>query len=76
LPFDTIRRAGFAHVLAGRRRVLVAERGASLVLLDDEGRARAVAYAGGAFAPLARMLIRPRVPSERRPTAARRGPGR
>ncbi|HXH06836.1 MAG TPA: DUF2723 domain-containing protein [Vicinamibacterales bacterium] len=58
LPFDTIRRAGFGHVLARGRRVLIAERGASLVLLDDGGAPRAAAYAGGAYAPPVRLLIR------------------
>ena len=52
LPADTIRRAGFGHVIANRRHALTLERGVSLVLLGPDGRTRDVAYASGLFAPL------------------------
>jgi Protein of unknown function (DUF2723) len=58
LPADTIRRAGFGHVIANRRHVLTLERGVSLVLLGPDGRTRDVAYASGLFAPLPRVLTR------------------
>jgi len=56
LPADTIRRAGFGHVIANRRHVLTLERGVSLLLLGPDGQTRGVAYASGLFAPLPRAL--------------------
>ena len=58
LPADTIRRAGFGHVVANRRHVLTLERGVSLVLLGPDGRLRGRHYASGLFAPLPRVLAR------------------
>ena len=58
LPADTIRRAGFGHVVANRRHVLTLERGVSLVLLGPDGRLRGTHYASGLFAPLPRVLAR------------------
>lgn len=58
LPADTMRRAGFGHVVANRRHVLTMERGVSVVLLGPDGRVRAVNYASGLFAPLPRVLAR------------------
>jgi hypothetical protein len=58
LPADTIRRAGFGHVVANRRHVLTLERGVSLVLLGPDGRLRGVHYGSGLFAPLPRVLTR------------------
>ena len=58
LPADTIRRAGFGHVIANRRHVLTLERGVSLLLLGPDGQTRGVAYASGLFAPLPRVLTR------------------
>jgi hypothetical protein len=56
LPTDTFRRGGFGHVLHGRRRVLIAERGVSLVWLTVAG-APQVAYAGNVYAPEPRFRI-------------------
>jgi hypothetical protein len=58
LPADTIRRAGFGHVVANRRHVLTLERGVSLVLLTPDGQVHQVAYASGLLAPLPRVLVR------------------
>ena len=58
LPADTIRRAGFGHVVANRRHALTLERGVSLVLLGPDGGTRSVAYASGLLAPLPRVLTR------------------
>jgi len=59
LPADTIRRAGFGHVVANHRHALTLERGVSLLLLTPEGQIRQVAYASGLLAPLPRVLVRP-----------------
>jgi hypothetical protein len=58
LPADTMRRAGFGHVVANRRHALTLERGVSLVLLGPDGQTRGMAYASGLFAPLPRVLAR------------------
>jgi hypothetical protein len=60
LPADTIRRAGFGHVLAGRRHVLTLERGISFVALDRGGRPLLTAYRAGLLAPQPRYAIRAR----------------
>jgi hypothetical protein len=57
LPFDTMRRAGFGHAIANRRRVLTLERGVSFVALGGDGEPRRTAYAGGIFAPQPRFWI-------------------
>lgn len=54
LPTDTIRRAGFGHVIAGREHVLTLERGVSFVAL---GSPRQVLYSSGLFAPLLRLWL-------------------
>jgi hypothetical protein len=54
LPTDTIRRAGFGHVIADRQHVLTLERGVSFVALAPGGH---TAYAGGIFAPIPRYLL-------------------
>jgi Protein O-mannosyl-transferase TMEM260-like len=59
LPADTIRRAGFGHVIVNRRHELTLDRGVSLVALDDEGRATLRTWAGGLFAPQPRFIVRP-----------------
>jgi hypothetical protein len=56
LPDDTFRRAGFGHVLHGRHRILIVERGASLVWLGNSGEPR-VAYAAGLYEPRPRFRI-------------------
>ena len=57
LPADTMRRAGFGRVIAGRTPVLTLERGVSAVLLTPEGAPRAVEYASGLFAPSPRYRV-------------------
>jgi hypothetical protein len=58
LPPDTIRRAGFGHVVVNRRHVLTLERGVSVVALDENGRTRLAGYASGLYAPELRFRIR------------------
>ncbi len=59
LTIDTMRRAGFGHVIVNRRHVLTLERGLSFVALDDRGRRMMRTYAGGLFAPEPRYRIPP-----------------
>ena len=58
LPPDTIRRAGFGHVIVNRRHVLTLERGVSVVALGENGRTRLAGYASGLYAPEPRFRIR------------------
>jgi hypothetical protein len=58
LPPDTMRRAGFGHVIADRHHVLTLERGVSVVALGENGRTRLAGYASGLFAPEPRFRIR------------------
>jgi len=58
LAFDTIRRMGFAQVVAGHRHALIVERGVSFVALDGSGRPIQSTYAASLFAPPLRYLIR------------------
>ncbi len=58
LPDDTIRRAGFGHVIVDRHHELTLDRGVSFVALDDAGRAVFRAWAGGLFAPQKRFIVR------------------
>lgn len=57
LPADTMRRAGFGHVITKRRHVLTLERGVSVVLFDASGRPVFASYASGLFAPLKRSSV-------------------
>jgi hypothetical protein len=57
LPPDTMRRAGFGHVIANGRHALTIERGVSIVGFDGEGRPH-IDYASSLFAPQARYLVR------------------
>ncbi len=57
LSADTIRRMGFAQVIAARRHVLIVQRGVSFVAFDGEGRPIRSGYAAGIFAPEARYRI-------------------
>ncbi|MGE3708023.1 MAG: hypothetical protein AB7I13_22325, partial [Vicinamibacterales bacterium] len=61
LPFDTIRRMGFGHVIAGRmgarQHALIVERGVSVVALDPSGRPVQTEYAGAIYAPVPRVLV-------------------
>jgi len=54
LPTDTIRRAGFGHVVVNHRHVLTLERGISFVAMGPGGGAF---YGSGLFAPIARYPI-------------------
>ena len=54
LPTDTIRRAGFGHVVVNRQHTLTLERGLGFVALGPGG---GPIYGSGLFAPV------PRVPS-------------
>ena len=56
LPFETFRRAGFGHVLRGRDRVLIVERGVSLVWFNRDG-SPAITYAAGLYALRPRLRI-------------------
>jgi hypothetical protein len=56
LPTDTIRRAGFGHVIVNRRHALTLERGLSFVTLGTNA---APVYGSGLFAPLTRHVLRP-----------------
>ncbi len=58
LPPDTIRRAGFGHVVVNRHHVLTLERGVSLVALGQNGETRLAGYASGLYAPEPRFRIR------------------
>jgi hypothetical protein len=57
LEFDTIRRMGFGHVIAGGHRALIVERGVSFVAFDAAGRILQSAYAANLFAPQQRYSI-------------------
>ncbi len=57
LPFDTIRRMGFGHVIAARQHTLIVERGVSFAAFDPAGRPLRTAYASNIFAPQARYLV-------------------
>ncbi|MGE5245070.1 MAG: protein O-mannosyl-transferase family [Betaproteobacteria bacterium] len=57
LSMDTIRRMGFAQVVAARRHALIAERGVSFVAVDAEGRPMRSGYEAGIFARQPRYLI-------------------
>jgi hypothetical protein len=61
LSTDTIRRAGFGHVIANRRHVLIVERGISLVALDERGGALEVFYSNNIFEALPRYVLRRRL---------------
>jgi hypothetical protein len=57
LPIDTFRRAGFGHVLRGRRRLMILERGVNLVWLGRAGDVSPPYYAASLFAPQPRFRI-------------------
>ncbi|HEV3217907.1 MAG TPA: DUF2723 domain-containing protein [Vicinamibacterales bacterium] len=58
LPADTIRRAGFGHVIVNRTHVLALDRGVSVVALGPAGEPALVAYRSGTFANIPRLLLR------------------
>ena len=57
LPADTMRRAGFGHVIVDRRHTLTLERGATLGTFNLDGTLRAAANQGGSFALQPRYVI-------------------
>jgi hypothetical protein len=57
LSTDTIRRAGFGHVVANGRHALIVERGISLVTLDEQGRPNETVYANNIFQAIDRFLV-------------------
>jgi hypothetical protein len=56
LPTDTIRRAGFGHVVVNRRHALTLERGISFLALGTGG---GPIYGSSLFAPLAKQPVTP-----------------
>jgi hypothetical protein len=56
LPTDTIRRAGFGHVVVNGRHELTLERGISFRALEPGG---VRVYDSGLFAPLPQVLVAP-----------------
>jgi hypothetical protein len=56
LPTDTIRRAGFGHVIVDRAHALTLERGLSFLAL---GPGHGPIYGSGLFAPIPRLVFRP-----------------
>jgi hypothetical protein len=56
LPDDTFRRAGFGQVLMGHERLMIVERGVSLVWLTPTGQPKVV-YAAGLYANRPRFRI-------------------
>jgi hypothetical protein len=57
LPTDTIRRAGFGHVIVNRRHVLTLERGVSFVAVGLGNEPTLVTYRSGIFAPIPRLRL-------------------
>ena len=55
LPTDTIRRAGFGHVVVNRRHALTIERGVSFVALGPFNEPVLTVYRGSLFAPIPRL---------------------
>ena len=60
LPADTMRRAGFGHVVVDGRHALTLERGVSALVLRPDGTAT-TEYASGLFAPIGRDFVIPGV---------------
>jgi hypothetical protein len=54
LPTDTIRRAGFGHVIVNRRHALTLERGISFIALGPSGKP---VYDSGLFAPIPKLNL-------------------
>ena len=62
LPTDTFRRAGFGHVLRGRQRVQILERGVNLVWFDRSANPLSL-YAASLYSPTPRYRISSAVPA-------------
>jgi hypothetical protein len=65
LPTDTIRRAGFGHVIVDREHLLTLERGLSVAAFPGG----LPAYGSGLFAPIPHILLSPRPPGTIRMSA-------
>ncbi len=59
LAYDTIRRAGFGHVIVNRRHALTLERGMSFVALAADGAPQQTRYEGGLYELRGRFLVGP-----------------
>ena len=57
LGTDTFRRAGFGHVLKGRTRMFIVERGVGFSWIRADGQSVPPTYAAGLFAPQPRFRI-------------------
>jgi hypothetical protein len=57
LPTDTIRRAGFGHVIVDRKRVLMIERGISFAALGPQNSVVLTAYSHNIYAPIPRLIL-------------------
>jgi hypothetical protein len=57
LPADTMRRAGFGHIVVNRRRGFTVERGLTLVAFDEGGQVMRSLSAGGLMSPQRRFVI-------------------
>jgi len=62
LPTDTFRRAGFGHVLRGRERVQILERGGNLVWFDRSAQPSSL-YFASLYSPAVRYRISSAVPA-------------
>ena len=57
LPIDTFRRAGFGHLLRGRQRLMILERGVNLIWMGQDGEVSPPYYAASLFAPQPRFRL-------------------
>lgn len=57
LSIDTFRRAGFGHLLRGRQRLMILERGVNLIWMGRDGQVSPPYYAASLFAPQPRFRI-------------------
>ena len=73
LSTDTIRRAGFGHVVEGRHHLLAVDRGLSLVALAPDGTIRLRTWRGGMLTPQGRHVIRTGGNGERKTENGERG---
>jgi hypothetical protein len=60
LPADTMRRAGFGHIIVNRRHALTLERGISFAAFEGNGRVASTAYQAGLLAPQPRYILQAR----------------
>ena len=60
LPADTMRRAGFGHIIVNRRHALTLERGISFAAFEGNGRVAFTTYRAGLLAPQPRYILQAR----------------